>query len=111
MERVDNCNLMNNPDVIKDIYLDDQGLGTLDEEGDITKLLLMMDSMASSSKNFFQELGVAGNDGLRANGWKYDDDNLCNVVLVDHVDQRNLERITQLCDLTIQKAKLILGIA
>lgn len=96
-------------EVVGDNYYEEQGLGTIDVDGDPSDVQLLLDSMACSSDNFFEELGVGGDD-REANRWKYDDDNLCNVVLLDHVDKRNLDKVKELCDLTIEKAKTILGI-
>lgn len=98
------------PDVIIDIYLDDEGLGTVEVPGDPSDIQLMMDSMATSSDNFFQELGVQDDDDGKGGGWKYDDDNLCSVVLVKKVDKRNLDKAKQLCELSIEEVKRIPGI-
>lgn len=45
--------IIEDPDVIKDIYLDDKGLGLIDLPGDGTEVQMMLDSMANSEENFF----------------------------------------------------------
>jgi hypothetical protein len=96
-------------DVVEDYYEDDEGIGTIEVDADPSDVQLMLDSMAASSANFFEELGSTAVIG-KENAWKHDDDNMCNVVLVDEVDKRNLEKTVQLTDATIKKAQLLLGI-
>jgi hypothetical protein len=98
-------------DVIDDRYDDEEGLGNLDAEVDQSEVQLMLDSMATSSDTFFQELGSNETEiEERGTAWRHDDDNMCNVVLIDEVDRRNLDKAIHLSDLTITKAQSLLGI-
>jgi hypothetical protein len=112
MESSDRDDGMFDPDVVEENYLDDQGIGTLEVAG-ASEVQLMLDEMQRSSDNFLQEWGDEGivDDSAKTPGWKYDEDHLCDVVLINHVDKRNLSKAKELCELTIQKAKETLGIA
>lgn len=58
---------------------------------------------------FFNELGECPDDE-NENGWRYDEDNLCNVVLLNNVDKMYLEKMKKICHITIARVKKILGI-
>lgn len=98
---------------VKDRHKDKQGIGTIEVDVNPSDVQLMLDGMANSSANFF--LGSTGTTakedrGERVNVWKYNKENMCNVVLIDEFDQRNLEKTRQLTDVTIKKVQTLLGI-